>query len=105
MGGLGDAGSHAVAANPGLPHVVGEPGTIIGGMDDEVYALLTRLIALAPDGDAGVNALVRSTCAAALFIAPADRGGRTGRRSDARRVRRAVRRRRLDDRRRAAGNV
>src|SRR3954447_17068784 len=70
MGGLGDAGSHAVAANPGLPHVVGEPGTIIGGMDDEVYALLTRLIALAPDGDAGVNALVRSTCAAAWSLPP-----------------------------------
>jgi alkylhydroperoxidase family enzyme len=37
-------------------------------MDDEVYALLTRLIALAPDGDAAVNALVRNTCAAALSL-------------------------------------
>ena len=52
VGRLGDAGGHAVAANPGLPHVVGEPGAIIARMDDEVYALLTRLIALSPDGDA-----------------------------------------------------
>jgi alkylhydroperoxidase family enzyme len=39
-------------------------------MDDEVYALLTRLIALAPDGDAATNALVRNTCAAALSLPP-----------------------------------
>lgn len=37
-------------------------------MDDEVYALLTRMIALAPDGDAAVNALVRQTCARALSL-------------------------------------
>jgi alkylhydroperoxidase family enzyme len=37
-------------------------------MDDEVYTLLTRLIALSPDGDAGVNALVRETCAQALSL-------------------------------------
>jgi hypothetical protein len=29
-------------------------------MDDEVYALLTRLMALSPEGDAGRNALVRN---------------------------------------------
>ncbi len=39
-------------------------------MDDEVYALLTRLIALSPEGDAAVNALVRSTCARALSLPP-----------------------------------
>ena len=39
VGGLGHPGGDAVAADPGLPHVVGEPGAIIGGMDDEVYAL------------------------------------------------------------------
>jgi alkylhydroperoxidase family enzyme len=48
-------------------------------MDDDVYALLTRLIALSPDGDAALNALVRETCARALSLpalpfdgAPAD---------------------------------
>ena len=39
-------------------------------MDDEVYALLTRLIALAPDGHGALNALVRNTCAAALSLPP-----------------------------------
>jgi len=37
-------------------------------MDDDIYALLTRLIALSPDGDAGTNALVRETCAKALSL-------------------------------------
>jgi alkylhydroperoxidase family enzyme len=37
-------------------------------MDDEVYALLTRLIALSPDGVAEANALVRETCARALSL-------------------------------------
>jgi alkylhydroperoxidase family enzyme len=39
-------------------------------MDDEVYALLTRLIALAPDGHAALNALMRNTCAGALSLPP-----------------------------------
>jgi alkylhydroperoxidase family enzyme len=37
-------------------------------MDDEIYALLTRLIALSPDRGAGANALVRETCANALSL-------------------------------------
>lgn len=37
-------------------------------MDDDVYALLTQLIALSPDGDAERNALVRETCARALSL-------------------------------------
>ena len=37
-------------------------------MDDEVYALLTRLIALSPDGAIEANALVRETCAQALSL-------------------------------------
>ena len=43
-------------------------------MDDEIYALLTRLIALSPDGSAEANALVRATCARALSLPalPAD---------------------------------
>jgi alkylhydroperoxidase family enzyme len=37
-------------------------------MDDAVYALLTRLIALSPDGDGALNALMRQTCAQALSL-------------------------------------
>jgi alkylhydroperoxidase family enzyme len=39
-------------------------------MDDELYGMLTRLIALTPDGDAPINALVRVTCAGALSLPP-----------------------------------
>jgi hypothetical protein len=39
-------------------------------MDDEVYTQLTGLIALSPEGDAAVNALVRGTCARALSLRP-----------------------------------
>jgi alkylhydroperoxidase family enzyme len=39
-------------------------------MDDEVYTQLTGLIALSPEGDAAVNALVRGTCARALSLPP-----------------------------------
>ncbi|WP_029117431.1 carboxymuconolactone decarboxylase family protein [Mycobacterium sp. URHB0044] len=37
-------------------------------MDDDVYGLLTRLIALSPEGDAARNALVRETCARAVSL-------------------------------------
>lgn len=39
-------------------------------MDDELYGMLTRLIALSPDGDGPINALVRVTCAGALSLPP-----------------------------------
>jgi alkylhydroperoxidase family enzyme len=39
-------------------------------MDDEVYTQLAGLIALSPEGDAAVNALVRGTCARALSLPP-----------------------------------
>ena len=39
-------------------------------MDDEVYGLLTRLMALSPEGDAGRNALVREVCANAVSLPP-----------------------------------
>lgn len=39
-------------------------------MDDEVYPLLTRMMALSPDHDEGRNALVRQVCAAALSLPP-----------------------------------
>jgi alkylhydroperoxidase family enzyme len=38
--------------------------------DDRLYDMLTRLVALAPDGDAGRNALVRDVCAAAVSLPP-----------------------------------
>ena len=38
--------------------------------DDQFYGMLTRLIALYPEGDAGVNALVRTVCAGALSLPP-----------------------------------
>jgi alkylhydroperoxidase family enzyme len=38
--------------------------------DDQLYAMLTRLMALYPEGDAGVNALVRTVCAEALSLPP-----------------------------------
>ncbi|HEV7419752.1 MAG TPA: carboxymuconolactone decarboxylase family protein [Mycobacterium sp.] len=45
-------------------------------MDDEVYALLNRLIALSPAADAAPNALMRRTCAQALSLpALASEGG------------------------------
>ena len=63
--------SHAVAADSRLPHVVGESGAIIGVMDDDqLYGMLTRLMALNPEGDGGRNALVRDVCAAALSLPP-----------------------------------
>lgn len=37
-------------------------------MDGELYGVLTRLVALSPHDDGGVNALVRRTCAAALGL-------------------------------------
>ena len=37
-------------------------------MDGELCGMLTRLVALSPGNDAGVNALVRRTCAAALHL-------------------------------------
>ena len=39
-------------------------------MDVELYGMLTRLIALSPEGSAAVNALVRTTCAEALSLPP-----------------------------------
>jgi alkylhydroperoxidase family enzyme len=39
-------------------------------MDDEVYPLLTRLIALCPEGEAGRTALVRRACAEAVSLPP-----------------------------------
>ncbi len=45
--------------------------TIIGQMDDDrFYDVLTRLVALSPEGDAGRNALVREVCAAAMSLPP-----------------------------------
>lgn len=38
--------------------------------DDQLYGLLTRLIALSPEGDAGRNALVRAVCADAVSLPP-----------------------------------
>ncbi|MCP9276641.1 carboxymuconolactone decarboxylase family protein [Mycolicibacterium arenosum] len=37
-------------------------------MDGELYGMLTRLVALSPSDDPGLNALVRRTCAAALSL-------------------------------------
>jgi alkylhydroperoxidase family enzyme len=39
-------------------------------MDGDLYGMLTRLVALSPADDAGRNALVRRTCAAALGLPP-----------------------------------
>jgi alkylhydroperoxidase family enzyme len=38
--------------------------------DDQLYGLLTRLMAISPEGDAGRNALVRAVCAAAMSLPP-----------------------------------
>jgi alkylhydroperoxidase family enzyme len=38
--------------------------------DDQLYNLLTRLMALSPEGDAGRNALVREVCAQAVSLPP-----------------------------------
>ena len=38
--------------------------------DDRLYGLLTRLMALSPEGQAGRNALVRSVCARAVSLPP-----------------------------------
>ncbi|MBJ7341022.1 carboxymuconolactone decarboxylase family protein [Mycolicibacterium sp.] len=38
--------------------------------DDRLYGMLTRLIALSPEGDAGRNALVRAVCAEAVSLLP-----------------------------------
>jgi alkylhydroperoxidase family enzyme len=38
--------------------------------DDQLYGMLTRLMALSPEGDAGRNALVREVCAAAISLPP-----------------------------------
>ena len=38
--------------------------------DDQLYGLLTRLMALSPEGDAGGNALVRAVCAVAMSLPP-----------------------------------
>lgn len=46
-------------------------GTIIGTMDDDqLYGMLTRLMALSPEGEAGRNALVREVCAEAMSLPP-----------------------------------
>jgi alkylhydroperoxidase family enzyme len=46
-------------------------GTIIGRMDDDqLYGMLTRLMALSPEGESGRNALVRQVCAAAMSLPP-----------------------------------
>jgi alkylhydroperoxidase family enzyme len=38
--------------------------------DDQLYAMLTCLMALSPEGDAGLNALVRQVCARAMSLPP-----------------------------------
>jgi alkylhydroperoxidase family enzyme len=38
--------------------------------DDQLYGLLTQLMALSPEGDAARNALVRNVCAAAMSLPP-----------------------------------
>jgi alkylhydroperoxidase family enzyme len=38
--------------------------------DDQLYGMLTRLMALSPEGDSGRNALVREVCAAAMSLPP-----------------------------------
>ena len=43
---------------------------ITGMDDDQLYGLLTRLMALSPEGDAGRNALVRAVCADAMSLPP-----------------------------------
>jgi alkylhydroperoxidase family enzyme len=39
-------------------------------MDDELYGMLNRLIALSPEGDGAINAMVRDTCGKALSLPP-----------------------------------
>jgi len=46
--------------------------------DDQLYGLLTRLIALSPEGDAGRNALVRAVCADAMSLPPLPAEGEAG---------------------------
>src|SRR4051812_23577017 len=43
-------------------------------MDDELYGMLIRLIAVSPEGDGAINAMVRDTCGRALSLPalPAD---------------------------------
>lgn len=43
---------------------------ITGMDDDQLYGLLTRLMGLSPEGDAGRNALVRAVCADAMSLPP-----------------------------------
>lgn len=43
---------------------------ITGMDDDQLYGLLTRLMALNPEGQAGRNALVREVCARAVALPP-----------------------------------
>ncbi len=38
--------------------------------DDQLYGLLTRMMALSPEGEAGRNALVREACAQAVSLPP-----------------------------------
>jgi alkylhydroperoxidase family enzyme len=38
--------------------------------DDQLYGMLTRLMALSPEGEAGRNALVREVCAEAMSLPP-----------------------------------
>ena len=43
--------------------------------DDRLYGMLTRLMALSPEGDAGLNALVRAVCAEAVSLPPLEAQG------------------------------
>ena len=38
--------------------------------DDRLYGMLTQLMALSPEGEAGRNALVRQVCADAVSLPP-----------------------------------
>ena len=80
----------------------GRPDIIAVMDDDRLYGMLTRLIALSPEGDAGRNALVRRCARHAVSLPPLPARARGRRRPGARRVRRAVRRRRVGGQSRAA---
>ena len=70
MGRLGHQGGDAVAADPRLPHVVGQPGAIMRRCTIRLNGELGRLVALAPPEHGRINALVRQTCAKTLSLPP-----------------------------------
>jgi len=67
---LGDAGDHAVAADTGLSHVLGEPGAIIGRVSDENLAERIAALVAMSSGDGRIDTLTRLTCGRALSLHP-----------------------------------